>query len=56
MKPLILIYLQDAEFYLVFGYILAEAGFASELASGVEEAVRLSRERSQTLRPRLPAI
>ncbi|MDF2389463.1 response regulator transcription factor [Nostoc ellipsosporum NOK] len=45
MKPLVMICSEDAEFYLVFGHILEEAGFASELAGGVEEAVRQASER-----------
>lgn len=45
MKPLVMICSEDAEFYLVFGHILEAAGFASELAGGVEEAARLATER-----------
>lgn len=45
MKPLVLICSEDAEFYLIFGHILSEAGFASLLAGEGEEAIRLARER-----------
>ncbi|UCI31960.1 response regulator transcription factor [Mesorhizobium sp. B4-1-4] len=45
MKPLVLICSKEADFYLVFGHILEEAGFASELAGCVDEAVQLASER-----------
>ncbi|UCI31982.1 response regulator transcription factor [Mesorhizobium sp. B4-1-4] len=45
MKPLVLICSEDADFYLVFGHILEEAGFVSELAGGIEEAIQLASER-----------
>lgn len=45
MKPLVVICSEDPEFYLVFAHILEEAGFTSELAGGIEEAVQTVRER-----------
>ncbi|WP_027146728.1 response regulator transcription factor [Mesorhizobium sp. WSM3626] len=45
MKPLILICSQDAEFYLFFSHVLGADGFATELAGGVEEAIRQVTER-----------
>ncbi|WEX91634.1 response regulator transcription factor (plasmid) [Sinorhizobium garamanticum] len=45
MKPRVLIYSQDVEFYLVFSHILAVDGFAVALAGGVEEALALADER-----------
>ena len=46
MKHLVLICSEDADFYLVSGHILEEAGFASALAGGTEDAVRLASERN----------
>ncbi|RWI16558.1 response regulator transcription factor [Mesorhizobium sp.] len=45
MKPVVLICSEDAEFYLIFGHILGEAGFGSLLAGKGEEAIRLAHER-----------
>jgi two-component system phosphate regulon response regulator PhoB len=44
MKPLIVIYSQDAEFYLVLSHILEVDGFASVLAGSVEETLELAAE------------
>ncbi|MGX9182205.1 response regulator transcription factor [Mesorhizobium sp. BHbdii] len=45
MKPLVLICSQDAEFYLFFSHVLEADGFATELAGGVEDAIRQATER-----------
>ncbi|WP_246252264.1 response regulator transcription factor [Allomesorhizobium camelthorni] len=45
MKPLVLICLQDPEFYLVHSHILEVDGFTIQLAGGVEEALALASER-----------
>ncbi|MBZ9994055.1 response regulator transcription factor [Mesorhizobium sp. BH1-1-4] len=45
MRPLVVICSEDAEFCLIFGHILEEAGFANELAMDGEQAVRLASER-----------
>jgi two-component system, OmpR family, phosphate regulon response regulator PhoB len=44
MKPLIVIYSKDAEFYLVLSHILEVDGFASALAGNVEETLKLAAE------------
>ncbi|WP_353646861.1 response regulator transcription factor [Mesorhizobium sp. WSM2239] len=44
MKPLIVIYSQDAEFYLVLSHILEVDGFASTLTGNVEETLELAAE------------
>jgi two-component system phosphate regulon response regulator PhoB len=44
MKPLIVICSHDAEFYLVLSHILAVDGFASALASNVDEMLDLATE------------
>ncbi|MGX5844561.1 response regulator transcription factor [Mesorhizobium sp. ArgA1] len=45
MNPLILICSEDAEFYLLFSHVLEVDGFATELAGGVEDAIRHATER-----------
>ncbi|WEJ08568.1 response regulator transcription factor [Sinorhizobium prairiense] len=45
MNPLVLICSQDAEFYLIYSHILRMDGFASELASGLEDALAMAGER-----------
>ncbi|WEX79294.1 response regulator transcription factor (plasmid) [Sinorhizobium numidicum] len=45
MKPLVLICSEDPEFYLFFSHVLEVDGFASDLADGLEEAVRQVTER-----------
>ncbi|WP_034884451.1 two-component system, OmpR family, phosphate regulon response regulator PhoB (plasmid) [Ensifer sp. WSM1721] len=44
MKPLVLICSDDAEFYLVYNYVLEVGGFRSKLVDGVEAAVRQASE------------
>lgn len=46
MKPLILIFSKDAEFYLLFAHILEAEGFAAKLASDAKTAIRLASEKS----------
>ncbi|MGX9148122.1 winged helix-turn-helix domain-containing protein [Mesorhizobium sp. 128a] len=46
MKPLVLICSQDAEFYLFFSHVLEADGFATELAGGMDDAIRQATERN----------
>ncbi|MGX5832534.1 response regulator transcription factor [Mesorhizobium sp. 43Arga] len=44
MTPLVLICSEDAEFFLIFSHVLEVDGFATELAGGVEDAIRKAAE------------
>jgi two-component system phosphate regulon response regulator PhoB len=44
MRPLILIYSQDPDFFLVFGHILAVAGFETQLIHAEQETLRIVAE------------
>ncbi|AZO28755.1 response regulator transcription factor [Mesorhizobium sp. M1B.F.Ca.ET.045.04.1.1] len=46
MKPLVAIYTQDPQFYLMLGHILEVDGFSVSLAASVEETFELAAEKS----------
>ncbi|RWD99594.1 hypothetical protein [Mesorhizobium sp.] len=46
MKPLVAIYTQDPQFYLMLGHILEVDGFSVSLAASVEQTFELAAEKS----------